>query len=62
VDVHLLPTGADDPPRPADLSALRYRDFARVDQRITQAYEATLDYLGSAPEHTPKPPTQKRSG
>lgn len=67
VDVHLLPTGADDPPRPADLSALRYRDFARVDQRITQAYEATLDYLRSAPEHTPAPPTreqptQKRSG
>ena len=29
VEVHLLPTGAADPPRPADLSALRYRDFAQ---------------------------------
>ena len=52
VDVHLLPNGADDPPRPADLSALRYRDFAQVDQRITQAYRATLDYLHLAPERS----------
>ena len=50
VEVHLLPTGAEEAPRPADLSALRYRDFSAVTQRITQAYTATRDYLESAPE------------
>ena len=50
VEVHLLPTGAEEAPRPADLSALRYRDFSAVTQRITQAYSATKDYLESAPE------------
>lgn len=52
VDVHVLPTGADEPPRTADLSALRYRDFSAVEQRIGQAYDATLDYLRNAPERT----------
>ena len=50
VEVHLLPTGAEEAPRPADPSALRYRDFSAVTQRITQAYSATKDYLESAPE------------
>lgn len=52
VEVHVLPTGADGPPRPADLSALRYRDFASVERRITQAYRATVDYLERAPERS----------
>jgi len=50
VEVHLLPTGADEAPRPADLSALRYRDFASVGKRIDQAYVATRDYLSAAAE------------
>jgi NTE family protein len=45
VTVHLLPTGEVDPPRYADLSALRYRDFSRVHVRIEQAHEATAGYL-----------------
>jgi NTE family protein len=52
VDVHVLPTGAEEPPRPADLSALRYRDFTAVEQRIDAAYTASLDYLAHAPERT----------
>jgi NTE family protein len=50
VEVHVLPTGAEEPPRTADLSALRYRDFAAVERRIEQAYTATSDYLAHAPE------------
>lgn len=53
VEVHLLPTGAADAPRPADLSALRYRDFAKVSQRIDQAYRATTEYLAHASSRTP---------
>ena len=34
VVVHVLPTGAAEPPRAADLSALRYRDFSNVEKRI----------------------------
>jgi NTE family protein len=45
VEVHMLPTGAEEPPRYADLSALRYRDFSRVQQRMAAAYDATLAYL-----------------
>ena len=52
IEVHLLPTGADEPPRAADLSTLRYRDFATVERRIDQAYTATLDYLRHVPERT----------
>ena len=48
VEVHVLPTGADEPPRAADLSALRYRDFAAVERRIGQAYAATAEYLERA--------------
>lgn len=42
VTVHVLPTG--DPPR-TDLSQLRYRNFSRIAERITQAYEASAAYL-----------------
>ena len=52
VAVHVLPTGAQDPPRTADLSSLRYRDFGAVQRRIRQAYEASTDYLSQAPERT----------
>jgi NTE family protein len=45
VVVHVLPTGADEPPRHADLSALRYRDFSNVQKHIDAAYEASLAYL-----------------
>jgi NTE family protein len=45
VVVHVLPTGADEPPRYADLSALRYRDFSNVQKRIAAAYTASLAYL-----------------
>lgn len=45
VVVHVLPTGADEPPRHADLSALRYRDFSNVQKRISAAYDASLAYL-----------------
>jgi NTE family protein len=47
VEVHVLPTGAEEPPRYADLSALRYRDFSRVRGRIDRAYDASLAYLRS---------------
>jgi NTE family protein len=52
VRVHVLPTGAADPPRYADRSALRYRDFDATAGRIQQAYEASRDYLRDAPERT----------
>lgn len=52
VTVHVLPTGAEQPPRYGDLSSLRYRDFQAVERRITEAYEATVDYLENAPERT----------
>ena len=45
VTVHVLPTGEVDPPRYADLSALRYRDFSRVSERIELAHQASGDYL-----------------
>jgi NTE family protein len=45
VVVHVLPTGAAEPPRHADLSALRYRDFSNVQKRIDAAYDASLAYL-----------------
>lgn len=49
VEVHVLPTGAGEAPRTADLSVLRGRDFATVERRITQAYDASRAYL-RAPE------------
>ena len=45
VVVHVLPTGADEPPRPADFSALRNRDFSNVQKHIDAAYDASLAYL-----------------
>lgn len=45
VQVHVLPTGGAEPPRYADLSALRYRDFGRVAGRIEQAYTSTRAFL-----------------
>jgi NTE family protein len=50
--VHVLPTGADEPPRHGDLSSLRYRDFGAVQRRIAAAHRATADYLATAPERT----------
>jgi NTE family protein len=50
--VHVLPTGADEPPRHGDLSSLRYRDFGAVQRRIAAAHKATADYLAAAPERT----------
>jgi NTE family protein len=50
VEVHVLPTGADEPPRTADVSLLRQRELAAVEQRIAQAYAASADYLARAPE------------
>jgi NTE family protein len=47
VEVHVLPTGAAEAPRHADLSALRYRDFSGVRDRIDAAYVATGTYLTS---------------
>ncbi len=47
VDVHLLPSGATDPPSYADLSALRYRDTSRIAERIESAHRATADYLST---------------
>jgi len=52
VTVHVLPTGEVDPPRYADLSALRYRDFSRVSERIELAYQATRTYLGELARQT----------
>jgi NTE family protein len=54
VDVHVLPTGAADPPRYADVSALKYRDTSRVAERINQAYEATTEFLRAAAAATPQ--------
>ena len=48
--VHVLPTGAEEPPRYGDLSSLRYRDFRAVERRIGEAYRATAAYLEHHPE------------
>jgi NTE family protein len=45
VTVHVLPTGDPEPPKYADLSALRYRNAARVAERIRLAREAAAAYL-----------------
>ena len=45
VDVHVLPTGQQSPPRYSDLSQLRYRDTSSVRGRIALAYEASARYL-----------------
>jgi hypothetical protein len=48
--VHVLPTGAEEPPRYGDLASLRYRDFRAVERRIGEAYRATVAYLEHHPE------------
>lgn len=53
VAVHVLPTGAEDPPRYGDLSSLRYRDFRAVQRRIDEAHRATSAFLAGAPERAP---------
>jgi NTE family protein len=45
VTVHVLPTGVNGSARGRDLSQLRYRDFARVEERIERAYKAAAAYL-----------------
>ncbi len=45
VDVHVLPTGQQHPPRYTDLSQFRYRDTAHVHERIARADEASARYL-----------------
>ena len=45
VAVHVLPTGQDDPPRYTDLSQYRYRETARMPQRISRAREESARYL-----------------
>ena len=52
VTVHVLPTGGTEPPQYADMSALRYRDFGRVQERIEQAYQASGDYLRELAQQT----------
>jgi NTE family protein len=54
IEVHVLPTGQQDPPRYSDLSQLRYRDMSSARERIGRAREATAAYLdehglGTAP-------------
>lgn len=48
IDVHVLPTGQQDPPRFTDRSQFRYRDTTRVRERISRAHEASARYLDEA--------------
>jgi NTE family protein len=45
MEVHVLPTGQQDPPRYNDLSQLRYRNSSHVDARMARAHAATASYL-----------------
>ena len=45
VEVHVLPTGQQDPPRYTDLSQFRYGDTAHVQERIARAGVASARYL-----------------
>jgi NTE family protein len=45
VEVHVLPTGQQDPPRYTDLSQFGYRDTAHVQERIARAGAASARYL-----------------
>jgi NTE family protein len=45
LDVHVLPTGQEQPPRYTDLSQFRYRDTTRIPDHIDRAYEASSAYL-----------------
>ena len=50
IELHVLPTGQEDPPRYSDLRQFRYRDTADVGARIERAHAASLAYLD---EHAP---------
>lgn len=45
IDVHVLPTGQQEPPRYTDLSQFRYRDTSNVRERIARAGDASARYL-----------------
>jgi NTE family protein len=45
VTVHVLPTGDPEPPKYADLSALRYWNTSRVAERIRLAHKSAAAYL-----------------
>ncbi len=45
IDVHVLSTGQEDPPRFTDRSQFRYRDTTEVGERIGRAHEASARYL-----------------
>ena len=45
VDVHVLATGQEDPPRFTDRSQFRYRDTTQAGERIARAHEASARYL-----------------
>lgn len=45
LEVHVLPTGQPEPPAYKDLSALRYRVTAGVEESIERAYTAARNYL-----------------
>jgi NTE family protein len=45
VDVHVLPTGQQDPPRYTDISQFRYRDTSQIRARIARAHDASARYL-----------------
>jgi len=45
VEVHVLETGQQDPPRYTDRSQFRYRDTTDVRDRIARAHEASARYL-----------------
>jgi NTE family protein len=45
VDVHVLLTGQQDPPRYTDRAQFRYRDTTNVQTRIARAHEASARYL-----------------
>lgn len=45
VEVHVLTTGQQDPPRYTDLSQYRYRDTSQVRGRIARAHQASTRYL-----------------
>jgi NTE family protein len=45
LDVHVMPTGQQDPPRYTDRSQFRYRDTSMVPEHIERAFEASTAYL-----------------
>jgi NTE family protein len=48
IEVHVMPTGQERPPRYSDLSQLRYRDTSRIAERMNRAYQASARYLSEA--------------